>query len=106
MRLLRLQAQVGLLGDALGPERLRVWLLHGDRLNRLQGDDAAFAQVLAEAEEALAGGMRVAARPRMRAEDYESGAKQLAANPGKVTPGLPGAAKLPEELTEQVGRVC
>jgi hypothetical protein len=99
-RLLRLQAQVGLLDEVLGREGLRAWLLSSDRLSKLQGDDATFAQVLTEAEEALTGALRIASRPRMRVEDYEFAAEQPADNPVPEFSSWPGASKLPEELTD------
>ena len=38
-RLIRLQAQIGLLAEALGPDVAKAWVLPGDRLSKLQGDD-------------------------------------------------------------------
>jgi hypothetical protein len=99
-RALRLQAQVGLLAEALGQDGLNAWLLSRDRLERLQGDDATFVQVLAEAEEALTAATRIAPRPRMRLEDYGFGPEQPAENPTREFPDWPGASKLPDELAE------
>jgi len=73
-RLLRLQAQVAILDEALGRERMRAWILSAERFDKLQGDEAAFGQVLAEAKAALADATRIMPRPRMRRADYASGA--------------------------------
>jgi len=99
-RLLRLQAQVGLLAEALGRDGLRAWLLSNDRLKRLQGDDAIFVQTLAEAEEALTAATRISPRPRMRLGDYEFDTEQVADNPAHDFPSWLGASKLPEEPAE------
>jgi hypothetical protein len=53
-RLLQLQAQVAILDEAFGRERMRAWMLSAERFNKLQGDEAAFAAVLAEASTTLA----------------------------------------------------
>jgi hypothetical protein len=72
-RLLRLQAQVAILDEALGRDRMRAWVLEADRLDKLQGDEAEFAQVLAEARTALAEATRIRPRPRMCRADYATG---------------------------------
>ena len=91
--------------EVLGQKGLRAWLLSDDRLNQLQGDDATFAQVMAEAERALAGATRIAPRPRMRPEDYEPDADQPATDTAREFFNWPGAAKQLEEPPEQAGRV-
>jgi hypothetical protein len=99
-RLLRLQAQAGLLAEALGLGGLKAWLLSRDRLERLQGDDATFMQTLAEAEEAMTAATRITPRPRMRLEDYEFDTEQPADNPAHEFSSWPEASKLPEEPAE------
>jgi hypothetical protein len=99
-RLLRLQAQVGLLAEALGVDGLRTWLLSGDHLEGFQGDDATFEHTLTEAQEALTGMTRIAPRPRVRLEDYEFDTEKSTDNPPLEFPGWPGASKVPEEPTE------
>jgi hypothetical protein len=99
-RLLRLQAQVGLLGQALGRDGLRAWLLSRDHLERLQGDDATFDQTLGEADEVLARTTQITPRRRMRLEDYEFTSEQSAGERADEFPSWPGASKLPEELAE------
>lgn len=99
-RLLRLQAQVGLLAEALGLDGLNAWLHSRDRLEKLQGDDAIFAQTLAEAEEALTEATRVVPRPRMRLGDYEFHTEASIDNQAVEFPQWPGASKLPDELAE------
>jgi hypothetical protein len=73
-RLLQLQAQVAILDEALGRERMRAWMLSPERFSRLEGDDAAFAEVLAEAKTALEREIRIKPRPRMRQADSGCGA--------------------------------
>ena len=99
-RLLRLQAQIGLLAEALGQDGLKAWLLSSDRLRRLQGDDTTFAQTLAEADEALTAATRIAPRPRMRLGDYESATERPVDNPVRDFPTWLGASRLPEEPAE------
>lgn len=69
-RLLRLQAQIAILDEALGRQRTRAWVLSDARFERLQGDEAVFAQALAEAADALGEVTRVTPRPRLRRADY------------------------------------
>jgi hypothetical protein len=69
-RLLRLQAQIAILDEALGRERVRAWVLSATRFEKLQGDEVAFTQVLAEAADALAEAIRIKPRPRLRRTDY------------------------------------
>lgn len=98
-RLLRLQAQVAILGEVLGRERMRGWVLSAERFEKLQGDDAAFAQVLEEAKAALADATRILPRPRMRRADYASGLGGGAEIPARDSLPWPGASKLDEEET-------
>jgi hypothetical protein len=98
-RLLRLQAHVGLLAEALGMDGLSTWLLSGDHLEGLQGDDATFEHTLTEAEEALTAKTRTAPRPRVRLEDYKFDTAKSTDNPREF-PSWPGASKLPGERTE------
>jgi hypothetical protein len=98
-RILRLQAQVSLLDRALGRDGLRTWILAGDHLEGLQGDESKFAQTLDEAEQAVLAAMRIAPRPRMRLEDYNLETEQSGEAPEPGSSGWPGASKLPEELT-------
>jgi hypothetical protein len=100
IRLLRLQAQIGILDEALGREGMRAWLLSGDRVNKLQGENATFAQVLTEAEEALTDATRIAVRPRIRLEDYEFRKEQPGGNSIGEVPSWPGATKITEEPAE------
>jgi hypothetical protein len=95
-RLLRLQAQVAILDDALGRDRMQAWIFSAGRLDKLQGDEAAFAQVLAEAETALAEVTRIRPRPRVRPADYASVAGGKEGMPTPDSPSWPGAAKLPD----------
>lgn len=69
-RLLRLQAQIAILDEALGRERMRAWVLSAARFEKLQGDDAAFTEVLTEAADTLADATRIRPRPRLRHTDY------------------------------------
>lgn len=75
VRLLQLQAQIGTLDEALGRERMRAWVLSPERFDRLQGDNDAFARVLAEAGTALTEATRIRPRPRMRHTDYTEAAE-------------------------------
>lgn len=95
-RLLRLQAQVAILDEALGRDHMRSWVLSAGRLDRLQGDDAAFAEVLTEAETALAETTRITPRPRMRFADYASGPSGTLDDQANVSSGWPGATQIPE----------
>lgn len=96
-RLLRLQAQVAILDEVLGRERTRGWVLSAERFEKLQGDDAAFAQVLEEAKTALADKTRILPRPRMRRADYGSSLRDRAEDPARDSLPWPGASKLGEE---------
>jgi hypothetical protein len=69
-RLLRLQAQVAILDEALGRERMRAWVLSAAHFEKLQGDEVAFAHALAEAADALAEATRIKPQPRLRSADY------------------------------------
>ena len=69
-RLLRLQAQIAILDEAIGRERTRDWALSAPRFEQLQGNDAAFAQALADAANVLADATRIRPRPRLRPNDY------------------------------------
>jgi hypothetical protein len=69
-RLLRLQAQIAILDETLGRERVRAWVLSDARFEKLQGDETAFAQALAEAADALAEATRIKPQPRLRRTDY------------------------------------
>jgi hypothetical protein len=95
-RLLRLQAQVAILDEALGRERMRAWVLSAERFDKLQADETAFGQVLSEAEAVLADKTRIVPRPRMRRADYASGVGNKVDVPGSEPSTWPGAAKLPE----------
>ncbi len=99
-RLLRLQAQVAILDEALGRDRMRSWILSADRLDRLQGDEAAFGQVLAEAQTSLTEATRILPRPRMRGADYASDASEMADEPAGEPSTWPGAVKILEEETD------
>jgi hypothetical protein len=93
-RLLQLQAQVAILDEALGRERMRAWMLSAERFDKLQGDEAAFAEVLAEAKTTLAETTRILPRPRMRHADYASGPDSRTHGPAHESPIWPGAAKI------------
>lgn len=69
-RLLRLQAQIAILDEALGRERMRAWALSAARFERLQGNEAAFAQALAEAADALVEATQIKPQRRLRRADY------------------------------------
>jgi len=69
-RLLRLQAQVAILNEALGRERMRAWVLSAEHFEKLQGNEAAFTQALAEAAGALGEATRIEPQPRLRRTDY------------------------------------
>jgi hypothetical protein len=71
-RLLRLQAQIAILDEVLGRERVRAWVLSAARFEKLQGNEAAFAQVLAEAADALAEATRIKPQPRLRRAEYRA----------------------------------
>jgi hypothetical protein len=89
-RLLRLQAQVAILDEALGRERMRSWLLSADRFERLQGNDTEFAQVLDEAEADVRDTARIIPRRRMRRADYSAsfaGETEVSAPETAVWPG-------------------
>jgi hypothetical protein len=100
-RLLRLQAQVGLLDEVLGRNRMRTWMLSGDRLIMLQGDEAEFAHALAEARAALEESTRITPRRRMRRSDYATGSLDASDRPPHDPSGWPGAAKVVEEEAER-----
>jgi len=100
-RLLRLQAQVAILDEALGRDRMRAWVLEADRLDKLRGDEAEFAQVLAEARTALAEATRIRPRPRMRRADYAAGPGDAANEPVNEPSAFPSAAKISDEETGQ-----
>lgn len=95
-RLLQLQAQVAILDEVLGRERMRAWMLSAERFDKLQGDEGAFAQVLSEAETVLAEATRIMPRPRMRRADYSSGPDSTAQDPAYESSNWSGAAKAPE----------
>jgi hypothetical protein len=95
-RLLRLQAQVAILDEVLGKERMQAWVLAEDHFGRLQGDDAEFTQVLAEAQASVAEVTRIRPRPRMRRADYAAIPEDAADETGRSSP-FPGAIKLSEE---------
>jgi hypothetical protein len=69
-RLLRFQAQIAILDEALGRERMRDWVLSAEHFEKLQGNEAAFAQALAEAADALAEATQIKPRARLRRTDY------------------------------------
>ncbi len=98
-RLLRLQAQVALLDETLGRERMRDWILSSDRFDRLQGSETVFTQVLAEAEAALGEVTQIKPRPRMRHGDYASQPAHRTDDLRPDEPFWPGAAKIQEERT-------
>lgn len=98
-RILRLQAQASLLDRALGRDGLRTWILAGDHLEGLQGDESKFAQTMDEAEQAVLAATRIAPRPRMRLEDYNLETEQSGEAPEPGSSVWPGASKLPRELT-------
>ena len=95
-RLLRLQAQVAILDEAFGRERMRAWILSAERYNRLQGDEAAFAQVLAEAEGALTQATHIMSRPRLRQTDYAPTPSGKEDDPPRDSSSWPGATRIPE----------
>lgn len=94
-RLLQLQAQVAILDEALGREHMQAWILSPERLSRLEGEDAAFAEVLAEAKTALEREIRI--KPRPRQADYASGPDREAKVSARISHIWPGAAKIPAE---------
>lgn len=96
-RLLRLQAQVAILDEALGGDRMRAWILVADRLEKLQGNDAEFAQALAEAQTVLTEATRIRPRPRMRRADYTADPGDMADESVSASPAFPGAAKILEK---------
>ncbi|HEY6311700.1 MAG TPA: hypothetical protein VIY52_12985 [Streptosporangiaceae bacterium] len=98
-RLLQLQAQVAILDEVLDRERTRDWVLSAERFEKLQSDDAAFAQVLEEAKVALADATRIAPRPRMPRADYASGPREAAEVTARDSLPWPGASRLDEEET-------
>jgi hypothetical protein len=100
-RLLQLQAQVAILDEALSRERMRAWMLSPERFSRLEGDDAAFAEVLAEAQAALESEIPIKPRPRMLQADYASGPDSEAKVSVQVPPSWPGASKIPAEEDKQ-----
>jgi hypothetical protein len=69
-RLLRLQAQIAILDEALGRERTRAWVLSFSPFEKLQGDEAAFTQALTEAADMLADATRIRPQSRLRRVDY------------------------------------
>jgi hypothetical protein len=69
-RLLRLQAQITILDEALGRERMRAWVLSAARFGKLQGDETAFTQVLAEAADSLVEATQIKPQRRLRSADY------------------------------------
>lgn len=69
-RLLRLQAQITILDEALGRERTRAWVLSAAHFDQLQGPESAFAQALTEAADILAEATKIRPRPRLRRTDY------------------------------------
>jgi hypothetical protein len=95
-RLLQLQAQVAILDEAFGRERMRAWMLSPERIGRLEGDDAAFAEVIAEAGAALETTVTIQPRPRMRPADYSSGPESEVRSV-HISPIWPGATKIPAE---------
>jgi hypothetical protein len=99
-RILRLQAQVGLLDKALGRDGMKAWLMSEDHLEGLQEDDATFMQVLAGAEDAVKTATQIAPRRRMRIEDYKFDAGATTDLPTGEFISWPGASKLPDESTE------
>ena len=78
----------------LGRERMRGWVLSAERFEKLQGDDAAFGQVLAEAKAALADATRIHAAPAYasRGLRIRCGVVQ-ASGPGRESPIWPGTTK-------------
>lgn len=98
-RLLRLQAQIALLDEALGTDRMRSWILSSDHFHKLQGGETAFTQVLAEAEVALREVTQIKPRARMRHGDYAARTVESADDLIVDEPFWPGGAKLPEERT-------
>jgi hypothetical protein len=100
-RLLQLQAQVAILDEALGRDRMRAWILSAERFDKLQGDDEAFAQVLAEARTALAEATRIMPRPRMRHADYVSAPGSKVSDPPRESSFWPGATRISAEEAEQ-----
>ena len=99
-RLIRLQAQIGVLAQALGPDVAKAWVLAGDRLSKLQGADSEFTEVLSEAEEAVTATTRIKPRPRMRLSDYMSYTEQPAQSRRDDSPTWPRAEKLLDEHAE------
>lgn len=82
-RLLRLQAQIAILVEALGVEKTRSWVLSVAHFDQLQGTEPEFTQALAEAADALAESIKVRPRPRMRRTDYTA---SLEADDSSSTP--------------------
>jgi hypothetical protein len=90
-RLLRLQAQIAILSEAFDTERMRAWVMSRDRFEQLQGDDEAFADVLAQAATALADATRIWPRRRLGTADYAARTEE---GDGSQAPGVdswPGA---------------
>jgi hypothetical protein len=100
-RLLRLQAQVAILDEALGKDRMQAWIRSANHLDRLQGNEADFAQVLAEASAALAEVTRVTPRRRMRRADYAAGSLDAPNQSPSAASGWSGATKIAAEESEQ-----
>jgi hypothetical protein len=88
------------MAEARGPSAAEVWVLTGDHVSRLQGDDAEFSEALGEAEEALKETTRIRPRPRVRLSDYKSDGEQHANASASEFPNRPQATKLPDELEE------
>jgi hypothetical protein len=99
-RLLQLQAQVVILDEVFGRERMRAWVLSADRFDKLKGDDVAFAEVLAEADIALTETTRIMPRPRTPRADYSAGPDSKVHGPAHELSVWPGAVKIREEETE------
>jgi hypothetical protein len=96
-RLLKLQAQVAILDEALGRDRMRAWVFSAGRVDKLQGDEATFTQVLAEAQTVLAEATRIRPRPRMRAADYTSATGGTEGTSASDSSSWPGASKVSDD---------
>lgn len=99
-RLLRLQAHVGLLADALGIESVRTWIMSGHRLERLQADEDTFGGVWDDADELMTPRLAIRGRKRMRLEDYRAGSEVTDSPPDVDLPPVMGARKAPATPTK------
>jgi hypothetical protein len=95
-RLLRLQAQIALLNEVMGTDRMRAWVMSAERFTKLQGDDSAFLEVIGEAGDALANTTQIRPRPRLGPADYEAAAARETFERPSAVDSWPGARQAPQ----------